>query len=263
MRKPLATTGLIFISLLASHAQAATLKLAASADYWNPKPRGYIQGNPDQQRLDLNDELGLSSEGASSLSLQLDHFLPLLPNLRITQTRLDFSASTRSDFTFLDTRFTGTTNSDIDLSHTDLTAYYRFLDGVTASLPLVSLRLEAGMTLRRFDGGFTITGEVDGQQQSESSGLDTWVPMGYAGGRISLPLGFTAGAAVNYLSYSGNRLKDLSIFAGYEYRGLPLVTPSIMAGYRAFDLKLDDLDATYGDLTLKGPQVGAYVHLGF
>lgn len=263
MRKFLVATGLILTPLMASQAQALSLNLTATANYWNASPSGYIQGSSDQDKLDLKDELGLSSEGASNLSLQFDHFVPLVPNLRITQTNLDFSGSKNESFTFLDQTFTGNTKTDIDLSHTDFTAYYRFLDGLTSFIPLVSLRLEAGLTVRVFDGGFEITGEANGETETESVDLSAPVPMGYVGGLVSLPMGVSAGARMNYIGYSGNSLSDVDAFVNYEYRGLPLVTPGITAGYRTFSLELDDLDDTYGDLTIKGPHFGAYIRAGF
>jgi len=263
MRKFLVATGLALTPLMASQAHALSLNLTATADYWNPSPSGEIQGIAGDEPLDLEKQLGLSSEGATNLSLQFDHFLPLIPNLRITQTNLDFSGSKDETFNFMGTEFTGNTTSDIDLSHTDFTAYYRFLDGLTSLIPLVSLRLEAGLTVRLFDGGFSITGEVNNETETESVDLSAPVPMGYLGGIVSLPMGISAGARMNYIGYSDNSLSDMSIFANYEYGGLPLVTPGITAGYRTFSLELDDLDDTYGDLTLKGPHVGAYIRAGF
>ena len=265
MRKLLAATTLALTPLMASQAQALALNLTATADYWNPSPSGEIQGIAGDQPIDLEKQLGLSSEGATNLSLQFDHFLPLIPNLRITQTNLDFSGSRDTGFTFMGTDFTGSTSTEIDLSHTDFTAYYRFLDGITGFIPLVSLRLEAGLTVRVFDGGFTITGDVDGGdgKTEESVSLSAPVPMGYAGGIVSLPMGISGGARINYIGYSGNALSDTSIFVNYEFGGLPLITPGITGGYRTFSLELDDLDDTYGDLTLKGPHVAAYIRAGF
>ncbi|SFB81188.1 outer membrane protein [Marinospirillum celere] len=268
MRKLLAATGLALTPLMASQAYALSLNVTATADYWNASPSGEIQGVSGDDPVDVKDELGLSSEGVGNLSIQFDHFIPVVPNLRITQTNMEFSGSRDESFTFRDQEFTGNTSSEIDLSHTDFTAYYRFLDGLTSLVPLVSLRLEAGLTVRVFDGGFEVTGEVDDgagstESETESVSLSAPVPMGYVGGIVSLPMGVSAGARMNYIGYSGNSLSDVDAFVNYEYRGLPLVTPGVTAGYRTFSLELDDLDDTYGDLTFKGPHFGAYIRAGF
>jgi len=261
MRSRILACSLILTPLLASQAQAVSLNMTATADYWSPSVSGYIQGNSNQQELDLKDNLGFSSEAATNLSLQLDHFIPWVPNLRLTQTNLDFSGTQASGFEFRDQTFTGKVSSDLDLSHTDFTAYYRFLDGATALLPLVSLRLEAGLTLRLFDGGIDITEVETGN--NESVDLSAPVPMGYVGGLVSFPKGFAAGARLNYISYSDTSLSDFDLFARYEYQDLPLITPGVTAGYRSWNLEMDDLDDVYGDLTLKGPHLGAYIRVGF
>jgi outer membrane protein len=262
MRKLLAITGLALTPLIAAQAQAA-LNLTAKANYWDASPSGYIQGDSNEPKLDLKDELGLSSEGQTNLSLQFDHFVPLIPNLRLTQTSMEFSGNRDESFTFLDQTFDGQTKSNIDLSHTDFTAYYRFLDGLTSLIPLVSLRLEVGLTARVFDGGFEIEGQAGGQTETESVDLSVPLPMGYLGGRVSLPMGLSVGAQVNTISYDGSGVTDYQADVSYEYRGLPLVTPGVTAGYREFSMTLDDLDDAYGDLTIDGPYFGAYLKAGF
>ncbi|WP_114416266.1 TIGR04219 family outer membrane beta-barrel protein [Marinospirillum perlucidum] len=262
MRKLIAATGLALTPLVASQAQAA-LNLTATANYWDASPSGYIQGNSSQPQLDFTDELGLGDEGLTNLSLQFDHFVPLIPNLRLTQTSMEFTGNRNTSFTFLNQTFTGNTTSTIDLSHTDATAYYRFLDGLTSLIPLVSLRVEVGLTARMFDGGFEIQGDVGGNTRTESVDLSVPLPMGYLGGRVSLPFGLSVGAKLNTISYSGNGVTDFQGDVSYEFGGLPLITPGVTAGYREFTMTLDDLDDTYGDLTVDGAFFGAYVRAGF
>lgn len=246
--------------LLAGQAQAVSLNVTAAADYWNPSPSGFIQGQSSQPEVDLKDELGLSREGATHLAIQFEHFIPWVPNLRIRQTNLDLSGSKAADFEFRDSSFAGQVESDLDLSHTDVTGYYRFLDGVTSLLPLVSLRAEAGLTLRFFDGGVDL---ADAQGNEESIDLNTALPLGYLGGRVDLPGGVALGAEANYVSYQGNTVSDINWSARYEYRDWGLLTPGVQVGYRSLNLDLDDLDEVYGDLTLKGPHLGVYLRAGF
>ncbi|SFX66935.1 TIGR04219 family outer membrane beta-barrel protein [Marinospirillum alkaliphilum] len=248
------------LALSTASVQAVELNVTVGANVWSASPSGDIQGQSSDPELSVGD-LGLSRESSNQYYLQLDHPVPLWPNLRISQTSLDFSGRKNRNVTFMGQTFTGEVASSVDLSHTDITAYYRFLDGVTSVMPLLDLRLELGATLRRFDGAFSVS-EV-ASAKSESVDLSALVPMGYLAGRIGLPYDLSVGASLNTISYSGNQLTDISADLRYEYDGLPLVKPGLVAGYRSFALKLDDLDDTYGDLRLKGPYFGAYVRAGF
>lgn len=264
MRKLIAlSTVVVGASLTSLNSHALELNVNAAANFWKPTPSGYIQGNKSDQPLDVKQTLGLSSEKQTSFTLQLDHPVPVIPNIRISRTELEFGGHSSKGFTFDGKNFTGDITSQIDLTHTDFTAYYRFLDGLTSLIPLVGLRAELGITVRQFDGGFKVTGQVAGQQATEYLELSTPVPMGYAGLRVNLPYGISAGANVNAIGYSGNQITDWVADVRYQYEGLPLIKPGIQAGYRSFDVKLDDLKDTYGDLSLKGGYFGAYVQAGF
>lgn len=261
MRKIITLTGAALLPVFAIHAQAVDLNITAGASMWDVTPSGYIQGKEGEQRLDVKDQLGLSGESSTQLYVQFDHPVPVIPNFRISNTSLDFSGSKNTSVDFLGTSFSGQLDSAVDLSHTDVTAYYRFLDGVTSFIPLVDLRVELGATVRMFDGQFEVTERTSGK--TESVDLSAPLPMGYLAGRIGVPFGLSAGASVNTISYSGSSLTDLTFDVRYQYDALPLIKPGITAGYRDFSLTLDDLDDTYGDLTLDGAFVGAYIRAGF
>ena len=261
MRKILTLTAAALLPAAAMQAQAIDLNILAGGNVWNASPSGYIQGNKNESSLDVKDKLGLSSENQTYFFAQFDHPVPLIPNVRISRTSLDLSGNKNASFTFLNKNFTGDLKSQVDLSHTDVTAYYRLLDGITSFLPLVDLRAELGLTLRQFDGGFAVTETATGQ--SESIDLSTPLPMGYAGLRVGLPLGLSVGATVNAIGYSGNKVTDVTADVRYQYEGLPLIKPGITAGYRSFDVTLDDLKDTYGDLGFSGAFFGAYLRVGF
>lgn len=263
MRKIITLTGAALLPVFAIHAQAVDLNITAGASMWDVTPSGYIQGKEGEQRLDVKDQLGLSGESSTQLYVQFDHPIPVIPNFRISNTSLDFSGNKNQSVTFLNQTFTGNLDSSVDLSHTDVTAYYRFLDGMTSFIPLVDLRLELGATIRMFDGELSVTGDTVSGRQTQSVDLSAPLPMGYLAGRIGVPFGLSAGASVNTISYSGSSLTDLTFDVRYQYDALPLIKPGITAGYRDFSLTLDDLDDTYGDLTLDGAFVGAYIRAGF
>lgn len=251
------------LPLLGFQAQALEFNVTAGANIWDVSPSGEIQGNKNDPKLDLKDQLGLSDDTFTSIFVQFDHPIPVIPNFRVTQTGLDLSGSKNTTFDFKGETFTGNVKSTIDLSHTDVTAYYRLLDGITSFIPLVDLRLELGLTLRLIDGEFAVTGDVGGTSQTETVDFSAPLPMGYVGGRVGLPFGLSVGASLNTISYDGNGITDLMADVRYQYDGLPLIKPGITAGYRDLSVKLDDLDDAYGDLTLSGPFFGAYIRAGF
>lgn len=260
MRKlPLALT-FTATAIFAGQATAA-INLQAGVNSWKPSPSGYIQGKKHEEKLNVKNSLGLSSDRDTNFYLQLDHPIPLVPNFRVSRTNLDFSGNESKSFNFRGYNFTGELNTQVDLSHTDFTAYYRFLDGISSALPLVDMRLELGVNVRLFDGEFSVTETTTGTNRNID--LDKPLPMGHAAFRLGIPYGVSFGAQLEGIGYSGNRLTDLTLDVRYEYDGLPLIKPGITAGYRSFKAKLDDLSDTYGDLTLDGAFFGAYLQVGF
>lgn len=261
MRKFLTLAATVLLPTTAMQAQAIELNILAGGNVWNASPTGSIQGKAGQTNLDVENSLGLSSENQTYFFAQFDHPIPIIPNVRISRTALDFSGNKNTAFTFVNQSFNGDLQTQIDLSHTDVTAYYRLFDGITSFLPLVSLRAELGLTLRQFDGGFEI--KEASSNKIESVDLSAPLPMGYAGLRVSLPLGLSVGANANAISYSGSKITDIIADVRYQYDGFPLIKPGITAGYRSFDVTLDDLDDTYGDLAFSGGFFGAYLRAGF
>lgn len=259
MRKILTLAGAVLLPAAAMQAQALEFNVLAGGNVWNASPSGTIQGKKGEENLDIKDKLGLSSENLTNFFVQFDHPVPLIPNVRISRTALDFSGDKNASFKFLDQQFNGNLQTTVDLSHTDATLYYRFLDGVTSFIPLVDLRVELGLTIRNFDGEFT----VKETSTTKTIDLSAPVPMGYAGLRVGLPMGISVGANVNAIGYSGNSISDVTADVRYQYNGFPLIKPGITAGYRSFDAKLDNLDDTYGDLAFSGAFFGAYLRAGF
>lgn len=264
-KKILALASLLTAGVLTSGLAQADLTVRAGVSTWSTPISGYVQGSSDQPRLNASGSLGLKDDNQQQLFLEFDHFVPMVPNLRISKTDLEFNGSRNESFTFRDRTFTGNTTSLLDLSHTDITAYYRFLDGITAFVPWIGLRVEAGVTVRLFDGAISVTGDVAGQpdKQEQAVDLDAPLPMGYLAGRITLGDSLSVGAGVNAISYQGSGLADRVIDARYEIGFLPFIFPGIMVGHRSFNLEMDDLSGAYGDLDISGPFAGVYVRAGF
>ena len=263
MRKILTLASAVLLPAAAMQVQALEFNILAGGNVWDASPSGSIQGKKSQSNLDVKNELGLSSENQSYFFVQFDHPVPVIPNIRVSRTALDFSGNKNAEFDFLNSSFKGDLSTQVDLSHTDITAYYRLLDGISSFIPLVDLRAELGLTIRQFDGEFAVKGNTTSGDTSQSISLNAPLPLGYASLRLGLPLGISFGAKVDAIDYSGNSITDLTADMRYQYEGFPLIKPGLTAGYRSLDIKLDDLKDTYGDLSVSGAFFGAYIRVGF
>lgn len=198
-------------------------------------------------------ELGIDDDNTNVFYVAIEHPIPLLPNLRIQHTALDTSGTgtLSSTFTIDDTTFTANTQvqTEIDLTHTDWVLYYEVLDNW--------VNLDLGINARQFDGKASVRSD----NQSESVDLSGVLPMLYTKAQFDLPFsGWSLAAELSGVAYSGNHLLDGMIKIAYESDLTPLVGLGLEAGYRQFDLQLDDLDDLDADLKIAGPYAGVTVH---
>ncbi|MBQ0730347.1 MAG: TIGR04219 family outer membrane beta-barrel protein, partial [Oleispira antarctica] len=164
-----------------------------------------------------------------------EHPIPVLPNIKIMKTDLDFS---------------GSNSSEIDLSHTDLTMYW----GVPLPIPYVDINF--GLTARQFDGSVDVpTGPID-------ENLNVIMPMGYLNVDIGTPFGIYARADLNAISYDGNGVTDTAIALGYTLP-IPLVDVNLEAGHRSINLTTDeDTVDVETDIDVSGMFFGLNVSIG-
>jgi outer membrane protein len=153
------------------------------------------------------------SNTAVAFEGSIEHFIPLIPNIKYSQSSVD------GDY--------------LEYTKRDFTLYYEFLDNGIVSI----------------DGGIGITNLADGSVRATTSStwldFDGYVPHLYAAAEVGIPgTPFTLFAKGNGISYSDNSMLDVSFGAKYT---LPLIAfdLDLQAGYRAqtFDLEgFDDLN---------------------
>ena len=250
--------------ILAAAVVAASLPQAASAlplvdfyaggYYWDQT----VSGDVVNGSADLDDNLGLKADGQSVLYVAFEHPIPVIPNVKIKQTAMESDGSGTIDtgFEFNGTNVTGAVDSSLDLSHTDFTLYW--------SLPLPIVTFDFGLTARQFDGQMTVVDNSGSDTFNASADFDFVVPMGYLNAGIDIPLtGLSDAANINTISYGDTSLTDFDANLTYVLPVIPLLDVGITAGYRSFDLKLDEAD--FGDLsaeaTVAGPYLGLSLHL--
>ena len=245
--------------ILSAAVLAATLPQAASAlplvdfyaggYYWDQT----ISGDLSNGQADLEDDLNLDAGGQNVLYFAFEHPIPLVPNLKIKSTDMSSDGSgTVTSLKVGDNTVSGAVESELDLTHTDYTMYW--------SLPIPIVTLDFGLTLRQFDGSVTSVSSLT----EISEDLDFIVPMGYLKAGVDIPLtGLSFGGDINVISIGDTGITDYDLNMTYVLPLIPLLDVGISAGYRSFDLELDEDD--FGDLsaeaTVAGPYLGLSLHL--
>jgi outer membrane protein len=232
-------TAFTSLTLLSSTANADFLGLYVGGGSWSHDPSGGFQSqNPGSDNISMNNSLGLSDESEGYAYIAFDHPLPLLPNVRLERTALTHNGVSSGVNFNGQTGLTGP--AVVSLDSTDLTLYWRLLDNW--------VNLDVGLTLRKFDGEFTI--------DTETLLLEETIPMIYAAAQFDLPFtGLSVGGDINVISVSGNTLSDTRVRLLYEF-GLV----GVEAGLRSTAIELDDVDNVTTDISFDGLFVGAFLH---
>lgn len=241
--------------LLLSTTVALALVTAANADFigaevgyaaWNSSLTGDIRKGNDS--LDFERDLGYgSSESNGFMWAYIDHPLPLLPNLKIQKTNFSDSATgtIQSPVTFNGTALGAVSaTTSLTLDQVDVIPYWRILDNW--------VNFDLGLNIKAIDGSIEI--KADNTARSDFSVI---LPMLYAKARFDLPFtGLSVEGDASYIGYSGNKFSDIKAGVVYETKfGL-----GATIGYRQQNITLEDIDDTYGDITIKGAYAGLFYH---
>lgn len=237
--------------LLSSAIQADTiLGIYAGADAWRTAGEGHFGQTEQVQKFNFKDK----TQG--SYYVALEHPIPVLPNIRIQHTPLKTNGETTlsTDLSLDGQIFPAGTmiNNQVDLTSTDYILYYEILDNGLVSIDL-------GINAKNIKGDVYVedinTGFAQRQNGSE------FIPLIYASTIVGLPLtGLEFFANGNYVSYDGNRVYDAQAGVAYALLDNIAVDLRLKAGYRAFNLTLDDVDNLYTDLDFTGAFLGVELH---
>jgi len=237
MHKFVSALGLGLV-LFSSAVSADFLGIYAGGGSWNHDPSGDFSSNTGLP-IDVGGDLNYASKSEGYAWIAFDHPLPLIPNIRLEKTSLSQSGNLTVG---AGRNFNGALSgaSSITLDSTDAILYYRLLDNW--------VNLDLGLNLRKIDGDFTVGTEVVSFSES--------IPMLYVAAQFDLPFsGFSVGADVNVISYSGSTYNDIRLRALYE-----IGVVGFEVGTRTTTITLDDVDGINADLKFSGLMLGMFLH---
>lgn len=237
---------LLLLFTASGHADVVGFSIGAS--YWAPELSGDFNSDGDGS-IDLSDDLDIDDPSPSSVVLQLEHPIPLLPNIRYEN--IDLDSDGRSTLTG-NISFEGETyvagetlRSTFDLSHDDIILYYEVLDNW--------VNLDIGIDLKRFDGEVSLVGSTN--TTTSSIDVDETIPLLYLSARFDLPFsGFYVGADISSVSIGDSSAEDITLKLGY----LSGVGLGVEGGMRTFSLELDDADDLDSDIEYDGVYLQAF-----
>ena len=234
-----------------SPAQADTLLgVYAGAQAWNMETDGGFGSTNDISRFNFGDET------TGSLYVAFEHFVPLVPNVKVNYTNMDTSGDVvlTDDFSFGGELFPVDVPlfTDVGLKTTDIILYYELFDN-----DLISF--DFGLNGKYVDGDFFVEetgGSLDADVQF--SGV---IPMLYSKAQFGLPFtGWAVYAEGSFLSFGDQTLIDYQAAVTYSLIESLAVDLTFQAGYRSTELDLEDLDDIYADLEFSGLFAGVELH---
>ena len=233
-------------------------------------------------------ELGIPDKAQSYFYLDISHSVPALPNIRLSQLNFQNKATTTAprDFTINDTSYTqnSTVASDIDLSYTEASLYYPFIDdwfsldiGFSARAFNGLTHIERTSTPSEDDGSGDDSGGDDGsgddgagddsggdtqdpntdepstpESTEELFELTTTVPLVFIQSGLDFPFSnWMLNATYNTMGYSGSNYSDLDIKLSYASRDFAL-NYGIDIGFREIKLDLKDANDLTSDINIEG-----------
>ena len=226
-------------------ANADFLSVSVGGGVWNESPSGYFQKTSDNIDVDVKDSFFWEKESQGYFFATFEHFVPILPNVRLIHTKIDQSGSgvVTSPFKFDGKDFSGNVSNEISIETTDLIAYYEVLDNVVS--------LDLGLNLRNLNVDYNIASA----SLSATDSFSVTFPMLYALVGTSPWPDLIISGEISYIALSGSSISDITAKIAYTTDFFV----GVEAGYRRQNITLDDASGNDADLTFDGIFAGAYL----
>ncbi|MDH5612490.1 MAG: TIGR04219 family outer membrane beta-barrel protein [Gammaproteobacteria bacterium] len=240
MRK-LTVSLILALSALSGNANADALGLYVGGGVWDHDPVGSFGTDiSGSSTIDMEKNLKYTGEKDSYMYAAFEHFVPLVPNVRVERATMGHTGTSSASIDFNGQNFNIGSPSEINLDTTDAILYWRLLDNW--------VNFDFGITARKLDADFIVG--------TETVAVSATIPMLYVAAQFDLPFtGLSVGADINTISYSDASYQDIRVRALYEMGVI-----GIELGLKTTTLELKGLDKVNADLEFKGMMIGAFLH---
>ncbi|VAW68449.1 hypothetical protein MNBD_GAMMA09-1243 [hydrothermal vent metagenome] len=237
MRK-LTTPFVLVLSILSGAANADALGLFVGGGVWDYDSSGtFGSTGAGDSVIDVESDLGFSGSQDGYVWAAFEHFIPLIPNIRIEAASIA-DKGVANGLVFNGTPVSGT--ASVSLDNVDAILYYRLLDNW--------VNFDFGLNIRNLSGDFKMA--------TETVSISETIPMLYLSAQFDMPFtGLSLGGDINIVNYSGSKYQDVRLRALYEFGVIGLE-----AGYKTTTVELDDISNINSKLEFKGLIVGAFLH---
>ncbi|MGM0622939.1 MAG: TIGR04219 family outer membrane beta-barrel protein [Campylobacterota bacterium] len=240
----------VTVAAATTAATADVIEAKAGGGIWMSEASGSMSYKSNDS-FSLND-LGISKDSNYYLYAQLEHFVPLIPNIKLERHVFDESGSSVQSGKFGDTTYTNeTVEAKLALNQNDITLYW----GVPLLTPLTAgiVSVDFGLTAKNIEGSYAQIG-------SEKNSINTTIPMGYLAASVDVPMvDLEIEANTKYISYDSSTVQDSAVMLSYALPlPLPLLDIRVDAGYKmqSFDISSKLVDDTDIDADVDGFFVG-------
>ena len=198
----------------------------------------------DNNYYDAFRNIDKNSETSNSGFIALEHALPFVPNIKLKHTNFEInkfitSGTAGCPAVFPNICFESDTN--IDLSHTDVTFYYEILDNW--------VNLDLGLSAIYFNG------KIDFQSEYPNTNYSKFTPALYGKAMFELPItDLSASLTANIGTLTDYSIVDYELAAQYKI-GLGF---SVEAG-----LKQQTIDFNSNDIDINSDATGVFAALNF
>jgi outer membrane protein len=247
-------SGLLLAGLLATVSHADLLRVEMGAGVWENDLSGSLSTGTPAVQVN-SDILGYEKETKGYAWLNIKHFVPVLPNLRLEYAAVDFSGTSTQSFDYKGTTYTANAQTDLTLDQIDVIMYYNLLDNTAW------VTLDLGLDVKVIQAEFNAVQSTGADAINEKETLP--IPMAYGRMRFEIP-GVDIGVEGNakYVSYKDSKVMDYAIKADYTLVDVLPVDVGLEVGYRFQQLDIDGSDFstdTSLDVEIDGVFAGATI----
>lgn len=279
-RSTLLLPATILTAVFSSHLQSKELLgIRGSVEYWNATMQGSVQSGDvvtTDETLPATAfspfEMGINEDAYISYAIELRHKFPALPRVIYKKQPLkgEGNATAARDINFIDTAITSgsTTQSDIDLSHTDITLYYPVINSW--------LDMDIGITQRDIDGKITVdalvlpeeddtgggtgggTGSTAPTAANPNTAVSKNLSLVYLDSSVAIPsTDVRFHYLVHYTNSGSTHYSDVSLHINYAMQGHQY-DYFFTAGYK----KMKFMDDDFGEASVSLEVAGPFIRFG-